>query len=61
VYGKWKGGKSELKLVDNNNVRTGVSEQDYGYRVWIKCTQGSTTSYYSSPDPQIKNEPTVGR
>jgi hypothetical protein len=59
VYGKWKGGQNELKLVDDNNVRTGVAEQDYGYKVWIKVTSGSTTTYYASADPQVVNKPTT--
>ncbi len=61
VFGKWQGGnKHELKLVDNNPVRGGSPEQDYGYKVWVKVTSGATTSYYASPDPTVKNEPTTG-
>ncbi|HEX5133488.1 MAG TPA: hypothetical protein VFX92_13515 [Candidatus Krumholzibacteria bacterium] len=60
VYGKWKGGSNnELKLVDNNNVRTGTAEQDYAFRVWIKVTDGATTTYYASADPQVVNKPTT--
>jgi len=59
VYGQWKNGQSELQVVDDNNVVAGVAEQDYGYRVWVKVTpKNGTASYYCSPDPEVKNEPT---
>jgi hypothetical protein len=58
VYGKWKANQHELKLVDDNPVGKDDPEQDYGYRVWIKVTQGTSTNYYSSPDPQVKNKGT---
>jgi len=60
VYGEWKSGKARLKLVDKDNVGATGTEQDYGYRVWVKLTSGSSTNYYSSPDPQISNKPTTG-
>jgi len=56
VYGEWKGNKHFLKLIDNNPPS---GEQDYGYRVWIKCVQGTSTNFYCSPDPTIKNKPTT--
>lgn len=60
VYGKWKNGQSELQVVDDNNVVAGVAEQDYGYRVWVKLTLATgTSSYYVSPDPEVKNKPTT--
>jgi len=60
VYGQWKNGQTELQVVDDNNVGTGGTEQDYGYKVWVKLTLATgTTSYYSSPDPEVRNEPTT--
>jgi hypothetical protein len=59
VYGKWKGSKHELKLVDDNKVGANGTEQDYGYKVWIKLTQGTSSSYYASDDPKVKNKPTT--
>ena len=61
VYGKWKNGQSELQVVDDNNVPSTGSEQDYGYKVWVKLTPGTgSANYYASPDPEVKNEPTSG-
>jgi hypothetical protein len=61
VYGQWKNGQSKLQLIDDDNVVAGVAEQNYGYKVWVKLTPSSgTASYYSSPDPEIKNDPTTG-
>jgi len=60
VYGKWKNGQHLLDMVDDNNVPAGGTDQDYGYCVWVKRTpQGGNSSYYSSPDPQVKNQPTT--
>ena len=56
VYGQWKANKHFLKLVDDNPPE---GEQDYGYRVWVKCDNGTTSSYHCSPDPTIKNKPTT--
>ena len=59
VYGKWKNGQHELQMVDDNNVPSTGTEQDYGYRVWVQLKpKTGTTNYYVSPDPQVKNEPT---
>jgi hypothetical protein len=60
VYGKWRNGQSELQLIDDNNVPSTGTEQDYGYKVWVKLTPGSgSANYYASPDPEVKNEPTT--
>lgn len=61
VYGQWKNGQSELQLIDDNNVPSTGTEQDYGYKVWVKLTpKTGTATYYDSPDPEVKNEPTTG-
>lgn len=61
VYGKWKNGQHKLKMVDDDNVAAGESEKDYGYKVWVMLTpSGGAASYFSSPDPEVKNEPTTG-
>jgi len=60
VYGQWKNGQAELQVVDDNNVPSGGTEQDYGYKVWVKLTPANgSPSYYASPDPAVKNEPTT--
>jgi len=60
VYGKWKNGQHKLEMVDDNNVPAGGTDQDYGYKVWVKMTpQTGTANYYASPDPQVKNQPTT--
>jgi hypothetical protein len=60
VYGQWKNGQTELQVIDDNNVPAGGTQQDYGYKVWVKLTPANgSPSYYASPDPEVKNEPTT--